>query len=592
MKKTKQELDTLASLVKRAYNRRGRKLVERLDKPYNIDNPELGYSWKFEDPKSSGIIYTVVAAKLPAGHEETEFKVKIHEYGHIYLAHFEGIYEELDQNICSVFKHYKGQIVDTINKNCGIDYGEKLVERVIDDPVLNHSLHNIAMDMEVNTKCLSTEDVEEMEASLGQVNKDLVKAKLEEYKKTITNPEDLKKIEDELGKIDKEGKIKLILPCRYHTPDGQPFPDCLSYPEYLLMIIKNLDQFVKMLVSISRGGNGDTSGITSEDIQNAGAGTLQGLGDLMEALGMGQPNGKGQGQGQGQGQPGGQGQGGASDQLGDNDTSNSGGLKGTSDGSLLKNKGVRDKNFMELDGGTHKDHCTNSRTQADIKRELGEIKAGGGVGCGDSGGAVGLRQVSKTDLVDAAIEEAVLEQKNRVIQIKTKRDLMKNWNLGRNRTVICPSISQKIKIDVDPKIVYLIDISGSMDTCLIDRILNTIAKKMRRINKGLRYDIITWSTYLGEHIKDIDPKKGVPRISTGGGTSMGEGIRYFKEHYDENAILIVASDFEDYLEEWVQVLKTMKNYSVWGFNYGRSNYADIQWPKNFKLRNFNKFYGE
>ena len=112
---------------------------------------------------------------------------------------------------------------------------------------------------------------------------------------------------------------------------------------------------------------------------------------------------------------------------------------------------------------------------------------------------------------------------------------------------------------------------------------------MKRIGRGLRYNIITWSTYLGEHIKDIDPRKGVPRISTGGGTRMAKGMQYFKENYGPEAILILISDFEDYLEEWHQVELTMPEYTMYGFNYGSSRYN--QEFKYFKVRNFKNSYG-
>ena len=162
---------------------------------------------------------------------------------------------------------------------------------------------------------------------------------------------------------------------------------------------------------------------------------------------------------------------------------------------------------------------------------------------------------------------------------------MYSYNHGINRTVIAPTYRNKVTITTDPKIVYLIDISGSMDTRLVDRILTTISKKMRKIGRGLHYDIISWSTHLGEHIKDIDPKKGVPRISMGGGTRMAGGMKYFKENYDEDAILILISDFEDYLQEWHQQELTMSNYTMYGFNYGPSNYN--QTFKYFKVKNFN-----
>ena len=128
-----------------------------------------------------------------------------------------------------------------------------------------------------------------------------------------------------------------------------------------------------------------------------------------------------------------------------------------------------------------------------------------------------------------------------------------------------------------------------MDTRLIDRILCTISRTLKKINRDLRYDIITWSDYLGEHIKDIDPRKPHPRISCGGGTEMAKGMKYFKEHYGPEAILVLISDFCDSLDQWHEVERTMGKYSLWGFNYGNNRYSykrgDWEWT-NFKQRFF------
>ena len=80
--------------------------------------------------------------------------------------------------------------------------------------------------------------------------------------------------------MEAEAKIKLIIPERYYTgkdANGEPipFPNDLSYPDYLIMIILHIDQFVKMMVSIQMGENGDTKDITKEDIQNALAGMFK-----------------------------------------------------------------------------------------------------------------------------------------------------------------------------------------------------------------------------------------------------------------------------------------------------------------------------
>lgn len=724
-KRNKSELEAIQRFVDGAYNRLGNILYKDLDQPFD-PKTSLGYCFKHIDPVNARVIYKIVCAKT--GIKYTDFRVMMHEYGHIYLGHLDGIHEELDTTIVETFRNYRGELIEEINKNCGIDFADKLIERVIDDPVLNHSLHNIAMDMEVNSKILSKEDVEEMEADITTILPKTQEKALEYIRDHTDDEEAKKKLDETLKKMAAEAKIKLILPERYKLGvDDQgnpiPFPDELTYGEYLLLIITHLDQFVKMLVSIQLGGNGDTAEITKEQIQEALQKQMEEFNKQSEAYkkgyedaqndyangtpgqsqaamngmpdpsqlnlgnpqqqgqlppngiqpppglqppqqgqqqgqqgnqsgqqdgsqqggqqpgagspgqsGQGQPSGQGnqpgngQGQsGQGQGQPGNPGQGGLpeynrgyNDGMRDaaNGQGGGSGMQGLSglmsnagmspDGSSSdgqgsdgqaqgqgqnKYQGMR-KDPNKEGGDGRMDHRTPSRDEADQKRELGRIRSAGGMGCGSDGGPYATREVIKeVDEVEMALNEVMRNVKARVVKKEVVRDTMRLYNRGIIRSVIAPAVSQKITISVDPKIVYLIDISGSMDTELVDRILKTIGKNMRKLNRGLKYDIITWSTHLGEHIKDIDPKKGVPRISMGGGTSIATGIKYFKDHYSPEAILIVISDFEDYLQEWHEVEKTMSGYSLYGFNYGDDRWNGgsdkIEW-KNMKVRKFSR----
>lgn len=571
------ELEFIKRFIDNTYSRFGNMLMVNTEKPFNPDNPELGYCFKYKDDISGNVIYKIVCSEIKI--PRTDFRILMHEYGHIYLGHLDGIHEELDTQICNTFRDYRGELIDRINKECGIDFAEKLIERVIDDPVLNHSLHNIAMDMEVNSKILSTEDVEEMESDISSVLPNY-QLKLLKYNRDHTDNEEAKQaLDDMIKKMENEAKIKLIVPERYYISEGNPFPSELSYPEYLMLIVQHLDQFVKMLVSIKKGGNGDTSQVTNQDIQDAlqgngsgsgqgnqqSGGGMQGLSDLMQEMGMTDGSGSGSGSGQGNQQ-------------------------GKGDPKDCPYKGKRDSGSGDLnsngkdEGGTHKDHRTDSRDDADKKRELGQIRSGGGVGCGSSGAPDATRLVDKTDEVDMALDEVMLNYKSRVVKVDTKKDLMYLYNRGINRSVIAPTIRRKVTMSNEPTIVFLIDISGSMDTRLVDRILNTIANKMKKIGRGLKYNIISWSTQLGDHIKDIDPRKGVPRISMGGGTRMARGMEYFRQNYGPEAILILISDFEDYLEEWHEQELKMPNYTMYGFNYGYSNYN--QEFKYFKVKNF------
>ena len=566
-KKTRKELESIKSLVDFQYSRFFNALRYTQDKPY--PEGDLGYCYRYLSDSTR--VYQIVTA--PTGKEETDFRVLMHEYGHIYLGHLDGLHEDLDKAIVEAITKNRAGLIDYINSSCGIDYGEKLIERIIDDPTLNHSLHNIAMDMEVNTKILSTEDISEMEADITKVldpdgtrfkKAEALEGALAENADKIDENQS-KAVKDEIDKLRNEAMVKLILPCRYHFPDGTPFPDNLSYGEYLMLIVKYLDQFVKMLVNISQGGNGDTSEVSSSDLQNAlqggdgesGGGGMQSLDDLMDSCGMGQGGGGKMN----------------SDQTADTDCPYNG--SGSSSGG--NDSGDKD--------GTAKDHCSDSREQADKNREDGSVYKAGGQGRSASGGSEGTRDVSRNvDSVDMAIDVVMQNYKSKVVTRIDKKDMVYLWNRGINRTVIAPAYRHKIQTDYDPKFVFMIDISGSMNTGLIDRILNTISAKMKKINSNLTYDIITWNTHLGEHLKDIKARDVVPRISYGGGTTLARGIKYFRENYGKEAIFIIISDFEDSLDDWHNEEKIMSGYTMYGFNYGYHKYK--QDFTNLKVMHF------
>lgn len=600
--KSRSELESIKGFVDSTYNSFGNSLIH-VTKKLNLKNPELGFCFKYRSDSKNLFYQVYKIVTSPIGIDRTDFRILMHEYGHIYFGHLDGIHEELDSRICNVLENYREELIERINTSCGIDFADKLLERVIDDPVINHSLHNIAMDMEVNSKVLSKEDIEEMEWDITSILPKTEEELLEYVKEKTTDPEKIKKIQERLDQLKNEAKIKFILPCRYYLDKDKPFPDGLTYSEYLMLIVEHLDQFVKMMVSIAQGGNGDTSGISSEDVQNAlgnsgqgggqsgesegsgdnqgGGSGMAGLDNLMEQMGMGNNQGQND-KGNDDNSGSDQGKGGSGDKVqqecpyrGDRDMGTGG--SGSGDGK---------EDSDVLGGESHKDHRTEERDDADKKRELGEIRANGGVGCGSSGRPDATREVTETDQIDMALDEVMLNYKSKVIKVDMKKDNLYLYNRGINRTVIAPVIRRKTTISREPTITFLIDISGSMDTRLVDRILNTIAKKMKKISRGLKYNIITWSTQLGEHITDIDPRKGVPRISMGGGTRMARGIEFFKEHYGPESVLIVISDFEDYLEEWKRVESGMSQYTMWGFNYGYTSYENTSGFTNMKVRDF------
>lgn len=642
MKRRKEDLESLKNFCDRTYSGAyGSKLLVSTEKQFDPKHFDLGYCYKFTEENTFRSVYQIVCATL--GIPETDFRVLMHEYGHIYLGHLDGIHEDLDQRVCNLFQNRREEIVDMLNRSLGIDFANDLIDRVIDDPNINHQIHNIAMDMEVNSSVLSEEDIEEMELDISSTYpkySDELQKYFGEHEGELSD-EVKKELEDSVKKMDDAVKVKLILPCRYEISEGVPFPPDLTYPDYLLLIVQHLDQFVKMLASLKMG-KGLSGNISKDDIRNmlnnpkrdwknATSDYKKGYQDALNDAKNGRTEQKnrpqdsssgnsdsnepsiGENEGQGEGDQLRPGKSikqrqeeydrGYQDALEDlaSGKSNGGNGNALSDllGEVFGNQGAdneigpwKDKpeHYTERKNRRDIDHRSTSREDADRKRKLGQIKAGGGIGCGDRGGSYAIREVNtEVDAVDMALNEVIRNMRHRVIKVGTKKDLMRNYNRGIVRSVIAPSVIRKVTVSNEQKIVYLIDISGSMDTLLVDRILKAIKRNMMNLSKGLKYDIITWSTHLGEHIKDINPRRSVPDISHGGGTRIASGIEYFKEHYGPEATLIIISDFEDNLFEWNDVEKTMNGYLIYGFNYGSNlwgtNSNDVPW-KNLRLKNF------
>lgn len=504
--------------------------MEDLDTPYSIEEGVLGYCYKHSGTKQT--VYQVVCRSLDNG-GHLDYRIKLHEYGHIYLGHLDGSYFDLDYQIYQTIKNNRDEMVAYVNEQCGIDFADKLLDAILSDQSINHMIHNIAMDMEVNSKILSKEDIEDMEKKISEIMMDKQLEKVAAAEEELGEVPD--KVKELLEEMRKTQAVKMIVPERYHTQDGEPFPPELTYAEYLIMIIKNLDQFIKMTVSIAIGGNGDTSEVSKEDIEKyLGENGMKALEDAVEGM---------------------------SDGEGDSSSQGKGGNQG-------------------------KDHDTPDRGEADQERkdQTSKGKQYTGKSKGNSGETDG--KVSESlDPIDMALEEVIQEFKSKVIRRVSTRDMMWNWNRGINRTVIAPSYKSRMVVDSDPTVTFLIDVSGSMDTALVARCLGTIKRRMKQIRGGLKYNIISWSTHLVEHIKDINPKKDSPELRVGGGTSLGEGIKYFRENYGPQSILIIISDLEDTLSEWAKEEEKMKNYQMYAFNYGYRTYSGEF--NHIKVKNFN-----
>lgn len=515
----------------------------------NLSN--LGYCYKSEK------FYKVVVPLT--GNDYVDDCLKMHEYGHIYLGHLDGIHEELDERLAQIINNKRSDLVETINENCNIDYADELLNKIIDNKRLNHMIHNVSMDMEINSSILNYDDCLLIQSTV----RDIV---FEEFKKFVNDKTGKEQnIPEELRKL---FELKLISPRDFKFEEG------LTYPDYLVQVLLNLDLFVNLLSnkfnSSNEGDLGEEQGEVVEGSGNSSDATNsknipKTLEEFLEMIGAGE-----------------------SSEGESDDSKNKDGDKG--ENSENRND-VDEKNEQKSDEfRIDKDHSNPSRDKSDKERNLGDYCNKGGNNRGlEKSSTVRNYNVNK-DPLDMALEEIIRNVRQKVIKRDLIRDHVYKYNrkiLGKtNYNILSPTYIQRVTRSEDPTIVYVIDVSGSMDTRLVDRIITTLRYFMKKLNSSLLYNIIAWDTELKQHYKNIGFSSPIPKLSCMGGTRLAGAFEFFKKEYGKEAVMVLISDFEDDLYEWNKIEMTMTGYSMYGLNYGRSqNYPKF---KNFKIRECNQ----
>ena len=467
----------------------------------------VGYCTKYSD------IYKVVYPIT--GNSKVDDKVKMHEYGHIYCGHLEGIHEQLDSNLAKIIRNKDSQLIDLVNNSCNIDYAEDILDMVISNPILNHAIHNIAMDMEVNSVILNDDDLNELSSELSNMM-------YEEYMRISENGTKMPS-NRQLNNLSAKFNIKSISPSEFGFTPG------LTYPDYLVQLILHLDLVIKML---SNQYNNDNNFKDSIDKNR---------------------------------------------QKGEKGNSQSQQGSGESD---------------ESEDESNDDHGYDSRNEADEKRktDLGNYANPGGSGRGLNRSTAVRDYVIDNDPLTMALEEIIKEFRHKVIKRDFTKDMTHKYNrriLGSNNKMLSPTYRQKITKSEKPTVAFYIDVSGSMDGNLVNRIITTIRNKMKRIDMSLLYNIITWDTRLCEFHKDINFDSPIPHISSGGGTELEGCFDHFQYNFGKDAIMIIISDFGDQLDNWHEKESKMNGYLMYGLKYGNDTWynggVQPNW-KNFKVR--------
>lgn len=600
--------------VESIYNSFGNSLVIKrgeLDPSNEKDPFILGYCHRYED------IYSVYYCD--SGDKKLDEIIRMHEYGHIYLGHLEGIYDQLNENLLNIIRNRDKQLIDLINNNCGIDYADKVLEKVQNDKFFNHYIHNIAMDMEINSSILDVDDLAYVTESVNTIAYSKFMSLVYEGKLTI----------NKLASLVSKTDIKSVHPSSYGFTPG------LTYPDYLMLLIMNLDKLVRKTSNLVNGnkksdrnsmniGEGSCDASSSDSSNGLGSGSSSGnssnksgksensdknesndsnnpdnsnipktkeefeemvrnLRDIMNSFN--DDSGKNGGNESEESDK--------SDKSGKSDKSDKSNESGESNESDESGKDSEDSGDKdENSDDSVDDHGTQERDSSwkkHISRSEAEAMSGG-QGRGLDRSTTTRDYIVNTDPLILALEEIIRKVRHKVIKRDFAKDVVYKYNrriLGDSK-IISPTYKLKMTKSENPTVLFVVDVSGSMDADLVDRIITSIRNGMYRIDRSLTYNLVTWDTELCEYYKDISLNSPIPRISCGGGTALAGSFDLFKRDFDKNAIMILISDFGDSLDDWHERESKMNGYSMYGFRYGRYyGSSEPKW-KNFKVRVINE----
>lgn len=528
--------------------------------------------------KVSGVYYVKVTSTEDKKLNEI---LKTHEYGHIYHGHLDD-FEYTNDQLIKIIENNKSNLESMINKECDIDYADKLLDSVLKDRSTNMLLHNIAMDLEVNSTVLDEDDIEYIKgASTKIVESEMAKLSSEFGDKEI-DEKDQAKLAKILVNLMNCYEMKGVHPNNYNFSPG------LRYQDYLVKCIMNLPVVLKDFMNKNKkyvkGENGEGGKIeklgsrmpkTMEEFKEMMDNLVEAEGDV-ESDDEDQQN---NGQSQQSDKKGKNGKG----QSSDSDESDKKDGDGSSNGKNKSKDGKKSKKSpMDHDSDEREDYYGNSGSSGSDSSD--GIRGGRGLNPSTT-----VRDYHvNNDPLDLALSDILNDCRNKVIKRRFLRDFTYKYNrkmLG-NSKMLNASYRQKVAKDDDPTIVFCVDVSGSMETDLVDRVITTIRSNMKKIDRSLRYSVAAWDTRLQQYYKDIDCNTPIPKLSCLGGTRLAGMFDLFKEEYDKNAILVMVSDFDDDLDEWREKESKLNGYSMYGICYGGSGYGRRNIPefKNLKVK--------
>lgn len=491
----------------------------------------------------------------------------MHEKGHILFNHLSGERMYLRQ-----FTNLINEIYDTELKK----YFEKSVlknskEKVI--KLLFNEFANIATDMEINSKLFNNgEWIYAKTALVRSVilmhYNDLCDSIKDKNKENIIIKKFLFIVRDLVKRIDgEEGDFQFCY------PGNKNWPEQLDWMTYMYLLVKDINNTMKQVMK---------NIYQQLQIKGKKKKDDEGVGQSPEDLGQ---------------------------ENGEENSDMEDGSEG--DGNNGEGKG-EDKESKKKPGNEKKisqetleeyaelfDDKIEAEKNANKNGELGEdysekffnkerSNGSSGKGTGSSAGKVIIESGASFDQFQKFLIQHCVSKKNR----KLKNDILYYSNRKKfPGNVIIPRRSY-IEKWVPEHAYFLIDVSGSVPTAYVERIINTIVDNTAGIDLK-KSRILFCDTQV---VLDEIMSKRTKQVWRGGGTEIANGINYInRKGYMKKSTdkLFIISDLEDDLNNWIISAKKLPGIKyVVGYNISQNTFGYYESPiKRLKNKDFARKWG-
>lgn len=480
---------------------------------------QLVWSWlykPYDDGPAAPLAYATRDGKVNASYKIYVYRdyypaiqpMEMHEEGHCIFQHLK--YEKGKFNtVKDLFSKKWNSIKESIDFE---DDDDEDYEISVSDAAL-HSMINVAMDMEVNSKVFPG-------AERAEAFKIMSYSFMTKAIKNAKNIAELQPIEDFLTGKSTEPIVKFIDPVDYNFPEG------LNWMAYITLILSDEEKMKQALKdAIDNAKNGKGNGQQQQPGNGSENGDADGDGDPAEM----EDDGKGNKQRK---------------------------IPASAIKDAAESNDVASENTGKL--GEEVKESEAKEAGAVFNHKFGKEYNG------NSGHGYATQEI--IDERNKGIRNFVLEKCVAKFAKNNRDDILYYYNRGRCTDVLMNRRTSSI-IRRPRDIYVVVDVSGSVNIDVVNVAINELLKNRNHFGKKSRIITCDWDVSADMDLSSNSLKK----IVGGGSTRIAAGIEYAYNNYlkkskNKDDVLFIISDFEDNLNQWDDVLVNIKN-PVYAINW-------------------------